>query len=108
MSLLPKSDEATSVKDYRPIALIHTVGKLFSKILANRLPLKVSELVHPCQNAFIKGRFIQDNFKYVQALARLLHARKQTSLLLKIDIARAFDSVAWSSLMEIMQHIGFN
>jgi hypothetical protein len=43
---------------------------------------------------FIKHRLIQDKFKYVQASTKLLHARKKLALLLKVDIVRAFDSVA--------------
>jgi hypothetical protein len=54
MILLPKTDEATSVRDYHPIALIYIVGKLFSKVLATKL----ANLIHPSQSAFIKGRFI--------------------------------------------------
>jgi hypothetical protein len=54
MILLPKTDEATSVRDYRPIALIYIVEKLFSKVLATKL----ANLIHPSQSAFIKGRFI--------------------------------------------------
>jgi hypothetical protein len=37
--LLPKSKEATSIRDYRPIALIHLRGKLISKVLAKALHL---------------------------------------------------------------------
>jgi hypothetical protein len=33
ITLLPKTDEATGVKDYRPISLIHSFGKLVTKIL---------------------------------------------------------------------------
>jgi hypothetical protein len=62
LTLLPKSAEALTVKDYRPILLIHIVGKLLSKVLANRLAPKLAGLVHISQSAFIKGRFIQDNF----------------------------------------------
>jgi hypothetical protein len=29
-------------------------------------------------------------------------------LLLKVDIAKAFDSVAWPFLLEVLQHIGFS
>jgi hypothetical protein len=43
----------------------------------------------------------------VQSSVKLLHAKKMLSLLLKIDIAHAFDSVAWSFFMEIMKHMGF-
>jgi hypothetical protein len=105
--LLPKSMEAITIKDYHPISLIHTMGKLVSKVLANRLATHISELVHPSQSAFIAGRIIQDCFKVVQASARLLHARRKPSLLLKIDIARAFNSVAWPFVLDILRHLGF-
>jgi hypothetical protein len=102
MVLLPKTTEASVIKDFHPISLIHIVGKLFSKVLVNRLMPKLANLVHPSQSAFIKHRFIQDNFKFVQASAKLLHARKWSSLLLKIDIACDFDLVAWSFLLKII------
>jgi hypothetical protein len=105
--LLPKSPEASSLKNYRPISLIHLLGKLFSKVLSNRLAPKLASLIHPTHSAFIKGRCIQDNFKVVQAMTRMLHARKVPSLLLKGDISRAFDSVAWPFLLEVMHHVGF-
>jgi hypothetical protein len=107
MVLLPKSSGAASIKDYRLIALIHLIGKLITKILANWLAPQLNGLSHCCQSAFIKGHCIQDNFRFVQASARLLHARKLPCLLLKIDIARSFDSVAWSFLLEILHHMGF-
>jgi hypothetical protein len=91
--LLPKSSEAASLKDYRPIALIHSVGKLFSKVLANGLAPMIGNLVHPSITTFIKGHFIQDNFRYVQTSTKPLHARRQPCLLLKMDITWAFDSM---------------
>jgi hypothetical protein len=85
--LQPKSAEVASVRYYHPISLIHIFGKLFSKVLANRLAQKLGELVQANQSAFIKGRLIQDNFKLVQLLAKLLHAQRKESPLLKFDIA---------------------
>jgi hypothetical protein len=69
------------------------LGKLFSKVLTNRFAPRLEELIHVTQSAFVKGRYIQDNFCYVQSSAKLLHARRRSSLLLKIDISRAFDLV---------------
>jgi hypothetical protein len=37
MVLLPKSSHVATIKDFRPIALIHLIGKLISKVLSNRL-----------------------------------------------------------------------
>jgi hypothetical protein len=86
--LLPKTDEAKSVRDYNPISLIHSFGKLFAKVLAGRLAPRLGELVHPYQKAFIKGQSIHDNFRLVQSSAKVLRARRRPSLLLKVDIAR--------------------
>jgi hypothetical protein len=100
--LLPKLADTFMVRDYRPITLIHTIGKLISKVLTFRLVLRLHELIQSNQSAFIKGRFIQDNFKMVQCTSTPF-----PSLLLKIDIARAFDSVAWPFLLELLKHMGF-
>jgi hypothetical protein len=43
----------------------------------------------------------------VQQTARFLHQRKQSSILLKLEISKAFDSISWSFLLEVMQHMGF-
>jgi hypothetical protein len=105
--LLPKTDEASTVCHYRPIALIQNIGKLFAKLVACRLAPRLGDLVHPCQSAFIKGWSIHNNFWLLHSSARLLHARKYTSLLLKVDITCAFDSVIWPILIDILQHMGF-
>jgi hypothetical protein len=107
MTLLPKSSEADALKDYRPISLIHLISKLMSKVLANHLAQRLNELVHPSQCAFIRGRLLHDSFRFVQALARLLHVHRVLCLLLKVDIVRAFDSVAWPFLLEVLEHLGF-
>jgi hypothetical protein len=105
--LLPKSTQAITVKEFRPISLIHVIGKLVSKVLSNRLAPRLSKLVWVNQSAFVEGRAIHDNFKMVQLSTKLLHAWRMSCLLLKIDIARVFDSVVWPFLLDVMQHMGF-
>jgi hypothetical protein len=57
---------------------------------------------------FIKGCSIHKSFRFVHSSARLLHVKKKPAVLLKVDLAKAFDSVAWSFLMEIFEHLGFS
>jgi hypothetical protein len=45
--------------------MVHSFGKLISKILAMPLAPKLDELIDKNQNAFIRSRMIQDNFKYI-------------------------------------------
>jgi hypothetical protein len=92
--LLPKKVGADQPRDFRPISLVHSFAKLITKLLANRLAGRLQQMVSPNQSAFIKGRFIQDNFMLVQQTARFLHQQKQPRILLKLDISKAFDSVS--------------
>jgi len=107
ITLLPKKEGAEQPKDFRPISLVHSFAKLVTKLLANRLAPRLQQIVSPYQSAFIKGRFIQDNFMLVQQTARFLHQQKQPRILLKLDISKAFDSVSWPFLPEILQQLGF-
>jgi len=107
MVLLRKTPAPSRPKDYRPISLIHSVSKLFAKCLARRLAPRLHEMIQQNQSAFIRGRSIHDNFRSVQLACRWLHSKRHPSVLVKIDIAKAFDSVAWPFLLEVLSHIGF-
>jgi hypothetical protein len=93
ITLLPKMDEASHVKDYRPISLVHSFAKHVTKTLSNRLARRLQQMVSLNQAAFIKKRFIQDNFMLVQQTIWFLHQQRQPHILFKLDISKAFDSV---------------
>lgn len=107
IDLLPKKAEAGSIADYRPIGLIHSFSKIFSKMLASRLAPILPALVSLSQSAFIKKRCIHDDFLHVQGLIREMFKEKTPGFFLKLDIAKAFDTVNWSYLLELLQAMGF-
>ena len=69
--LLPKKFGAEKISDYRPTSLIHSVAKLFTKMLALRLAPAMKNIISKSQSAFIKGRSILYNYKFVQSAAVL-------------------------------------
>lgn len=107
ITLLPKSDEPKGPRDNRPISLIHSFAKLVAKLLTNRLALELGGLVDVNQSAFIKQWSIHDSFKFVELAAKTLHRKKKPSLLLKLDISKAFDTVEWPFLLQVLQGLGF-
>jgi hypothetical protein len=100
---LPKKDGAEEVGDFRPISLIHAIAKIISKMLAIRLGPFMSELVSNAQSAFIKKRSIHDNFLYVKNLATRFNKAKTPALLFKLDIRKAFDSVSWEFILDLLR-----
>ena len=102
--LLRKKGDASEISDYRPISLIHS----FTKVLATRLAPLMQQLVKPNQSAFIRERMIHENFIAVQLSAKLLHRNKRPCALMKVDIAKAFDTVSWSFLFLLLEHMGFS
>lgn len=107
VSLLPKIDGASEIRDFRPVSLVHGAIKIFVKILSNRLALELPGLVGKHQSAFVKGRSIHDNYMLVQCTTRRLNTLKEPTFMLKLDISKAFDSVQWPFLIQIMRSMGF-
>lgn len=107
LTLIPKKADAWEAKDYRPISLVHSFAKLVTKMLANRLAPLLDSMFATNQSAFIRGRCIRDNFMLAQQAIKVLHRRKISSLFLKLDISKAFDSVVWNFLLEVPSQLGF-
>jgi hypothetical protein len=72
------------------------------------LSTQMDMLISPAQTAFSKSRCIHDSYLYLCNTVCSPHWKKKPALLLKIDIARAFDSVSSEYLFELMQAIGFS
>jgi len=106
--LVPKIDAPKYAKDFRPVSLVHSFAKLITKTLAIRLSWNMDHLISPSPSAFNKGCCIHDNFMYVRNLARAYHQTKTPALLFKLDISKAFDTVSWEYILEMMEHRGFS
>lgn len=106
--LLRKKEAAAGMGDYRPISLINSVANIITKILATRLAPHLDSLVSNAQNAFIRKRCIHDNFIYAQRVIQSLHKKNKPALFVKLDISKAFDSISWPYLLEVLQALGFS
>jgi hypothetical protein len=109
--LIPKSDEACDLKDYRPISLCNVIYKIISKCLVNRIRPHLHGLISETQSAFIPGRLISDNaliaFECFHAIQR---NRKPSEFFCayKMNLSKAYDMVDWTFLKDLLLKLGFN
>nr|GEV57914.1 RNA-directed DNA polymerase, eukaryota [Tanacetum cinerariifolium] len=107
ITLIPKVIEAKFVTDFRPISLIGSVYKVVTKILANRLATVISGLVSDSQSAFIANRQILDGPFILNEVLAWCKRKKKQALIFKADFAKAYDSVRWDFLLDVLQAFGF-
>jgi len=106
--LIPKSSHACSVSDYRPIACCNVIYKVIAKILATRLAPCLDSIIDKAQSAFIKGRSLAENVQLAQELIRkYTRSRCSPRCLIKVDLRKAYDTVSWSFLKQVMVGLGF-
>jgi hypothetical protein len=107
--LIPKKDNADSIGHYRPIALANFKYKIISKILADRLAQILPSIISKEQRGFIKGRQIKDCICLTSEIVNMLHKKSYGgNLAIKIDIAKAFDTIDWNFLLNVLKAFGFH
>ncbi|GJV13261.1 RNA-directed DNA polymerase, eukaryota, reverse transcriptase zinc-binding domain protein, partial [Tanacetum coccineum] len=108
-ALVPKIDTLNKVSDFRPMACCNIIYKCISKILTNRIKEGLSKVVSLNQRAFIPGRHIQDNILITQELLKGYNKKNGTKICaMKIDIQKAYDTISWEFLKEIMLLVRFH
>ncbi|XP_020266328.1 uncharacterized protein LOC109841800 [Asparagus officinalis] len=107
LTLVPKSKEATSIQDYRPISCCNVIYKIITKILANRLKLVIGELISKNQHAFLQGRHIGECSLLAHELLRDFNKNHGKRACFKIDLHKAFDSINREFVYYIMHCMGF-
>ena len=60
IALIPKKNDASNIRDFRPISLVGSLHKILSKVLANRLKQVLDQLISESQNSYVGGRQILD------------------------------------------------
>ena len=109
--LIPKKENADTMKDLRPIALYNVMYKIIAKVLANRIRSILPDIISENQSAFVPGRSITDNvlvaFEVVHHMRRLRKGRTG-EVALKLDVSKAYDRVDWNFLKGRMEQMGFD
>jgi Reverse transcriptase (RNA-dependent DNA polymerase) len=106
-TLIPKKNESSSVHDFRPINVLSVLPKIITKILATHLEPLLPDLIHPNQIAFVKGCQITQTFISAREMLSYLSKNKIPTIFFKIDFHKAFDTISWDFLLEVLRTRGF-
>ncbi|XP_021713507.1 uncharacterized protein LOC110681676 [Chenopodium quinoa] len=108
VTLVPKTKSPTSVTEFKPIACFNVLYKCISKVLCDRLKQMLPFLIAENQSAFVHSRYIVHNVMVCQDLVR--HYGRSgacPSCLIKLDLKKAYDTVEWDFIEEMMQELNF-
>ena len=87
------------VSSYRPICLLSTVGKIFERLLRDRIMECVE--ISPQQYGFTKERCTSDAIERVYALVR--SSRCKLAIIITVDVVSAFNSLWWPHIMACLR-----
>nr|GFB91334.1 putative RNA-directed DNA polymerase, eukaryota, reverse transcriptase zinc-binding domain protein [Tanacetum cinerariifolium] len=109
IALVPKVVSTSCVNDFRPISCCNVLFKCISKIITNRIKESLKVLVSANQSAFVPGRNISDNILLTQELMHNYHLdRGPPRCAFKVNIQKAYDTVDWTFLHEVLLGFGFH
>jgi hypothetical protein len=106
--MIPKDDNPTSFEKFRPISLCNCIYKIISKVIARRLKRVLSRKISNEQFGFLEGRKIHEAIDIAQEGIHSIKVNNQISMVVKVDLSKAYDRVKWLYLRLILIHLGFS
>ncbi|GAU50553.1 hypothetical protein TSUD_281270 [Trifolium subterraneum] len=107
IALIPKIDSLQRLNDFRPISLVGSLYKILAKVLANRLRLVIGSVISESHTAFVKDRQIPDGILIANEVVDEARKSKKELMLFKVDFEKAYDSVDWGYLDDVMGRMSF-
>jgi hypothetical protein len=108
ITLIKKKGDDQMLSSFRPISMLNTDYKLFTKIVANRIQEHLMSLIGPGQSACIPGRSCTRNLEDTRRLMTKSVENKQCKgLLMSLDLEKAFDSVDHNFLWKVLRKFNF-
>lgn len=106
--LIPNSNHAQRVKDYRSISYCNIVYKVIAKVLAGCIAPVLKDIIDSIYTAFLNGHNITDNIHRAQELLRKYnHKWILPRYMIKVNLKKIYDSISWDFLEVVLFDIGF-
>ena len=101
-----KKKDKTICSNYRGISLLSVPGKVYTRVLQQRLRRYVEEIVGEEQAGFRRGRGTVDQIFTIRQLAEKYYEKNKVIYNNFIDFRQAFDSIWQRGLWRVMRNYG--
>lgn len=102
--LIPKKEAVQTFSDMRPISLSNFLNKVISRVVHERFEEILPRLISLNQSGFVKGKNIIENVLLAQEIIYDIRCRgKPANIVIKLDMAKAYDRVNWTFLIKILE-----
>jgi len=103
---LPKKGDLSNCKNYRGITLLSIAGKVFNRIILERMKKVVDPHLRDNQAGFRKNRSCIDQIATLRIIAEQSLEWNSPLLINFVDYEKAFDSIHRGTLWKILRHYG--
>lgn len=103
MPYIQKKDKRDIV-NYRPITLLNTDYKIFTKIISTRMGKIIHKVIHKAQARFILGRNIADQIRLTELMLRYSEADEKNGMIMALDQEKAYDKIHHNYLWKTMRN----
>jgi len=86
---------------------VGAIYKVITKVLAGRIKTVLSSVINDWQSAFLKDRGMLDSVLMANEVIEDLRRSGRAGLCLKVDFKKAYDSVRWDFLYDMLHKMGF-
>jgi len=107
IALVSKVRDPVTLDHYRPISLVGVIYKIISRVLAGRIRNVNASVIDECQSALVKERGILDSVMMANEVVEDIRRSGGSGLCMKVDFEKAYDSVRWEFLYDMLHRLGF-
>lgn len=108
ITCLPKGNKSRDkLKNWRPLSMLSVLYKIASSALANRVKPILNSIISKSQTGYVPGRFIGESTRLIYDLMHYTDVNNIPGLLMLIDFEKAFDSISWNFLYQVLECFRF-
>ena len=107
VTLIFKKGDRQVLKNYRPICLNNYDYKIVAFVLAKRIQNVIKSMIHSDQSAYIKGRYIGINARYIADFCEYCEKRDVPGIVLSLDFEKVFDRLDRHFMYKILESFNF-